>query len=76
MIRSMIIYGPAGCGKTRNADRLMEHFGLTRIHDEGVRPIRDIDAYGTLYLMQTPPPLGKRNGARCRSFAQAMESMR
>lgn len=73
MIRSMIIYGPAGCGKTRNAERLMEHFGLTRIVD---REATSIDAYGTLYLMQTPPPLGKRNGARCRSFAQAMESVR
>jgi hypothetical protein len=25
---SVIVFGPQGCGKTRNTARLMEHFGL------------------------------------------------
>jgi hypothetical protein len=70
MIRSLIVYGPAGCGKTRNAKLIMEYFGLSRIVDEGVCRITEIDCYGSLYLMQTPPPLAKRNGARSRSFDQ------
>lgn len=30
---SVIIYGPQGCGKTRNAQALAQHFGLTNIID-------------------------------------------
>lgn len=29
----IIIYGPQGCGKTRNADKLAKHFGLSKIVD-------------------------------------------
>lgn len=31
---SVIVYGPAGCGKTRFAKRLMKHFGMSRVIDE------------------------------------------
>jgi hypothetical protein len=31
---SLVIYGPQGCGKTRNALRLAAHFGLSHIIDE------------------------------------------
>ena len=31
---SVIVYGPAGCGKTHNAKRLMKHFGMSRVIDE------------------------------------------
>lgn len=30
---SVIVYGPQGCGKTRNASRIASHFGLNRIVD-------------------------------------------
>lgn len=32
---SVIIYGPQGCGKTRNAEALAKHFGLNHIIDDG-----------------------------------------
>jgi len=43
-----IIYGPQGCGKTSNADKLAKHFGLSKIVDnyDGLGSI-DQD---TLYL--------------------------
>lgn len=34
MNKSVIICGPQGCGKSRNAKKLAKHFGLTRIMDE------------------------------------------
>lgn len=46
---SVVVYGPQGCGKTRNADALRQHFGLEHVRDLdpliGVRP-----AHGTLFL--------------------------
>jgi hypothetical protein len=48
MNKSVIVYGPQGCGKTLNAQRIAKHFGLTRIEDDydGSR----FRATGTLYL--------------------------
>ncbi|SDW38248.1 hypothetical protein [Nitrosomonas communis] len=31
---SAIIYGPQGCGKTRNSEKLAKHLGLSNILDE------------------------------------------
>ncbi|SFM56371.1 AAA family ATPase [Nitrosomonas communis] len=31
---SVIIYGPQGCGKTTNAEKLAKHLGLSNILDE------------------------------------------
>ncbi len=28
-----IVYGPPGCGKTRNAERLARHFGYVKVVD-------------------------------------------
>lgn len=33
----IIVWGPPGCGKTRNAERLRRHFGLARVVDEWSR---------------------------------------
>jgi len=48
MNKSVIVYGPQGCGKTLNARRIAKHFGLARIEDDytGGR----VRATGTLYL--------------------------
>ena len=33
-MNTVIVYGPQGCGKTRNAEALMKHFGCTGIEDD------------------------------------------
>ena len=51
MSREMVIVcGPQGCGKTRQAEALRAHFGMSRVQDDwrlgdGLQP-------GTLYLTQ------------------------
>jgi hypothetical protein len=32
-MKSVIVYGPQGCGKTRNAEKIRSHFGLKYILD-------------------------------------------
>lgn len=57
MNKSIIVYGPQGCGKTRYAERIAKHFGLSSFVD-GFDPVRTgIILYGMLYLtnnMRTP----------------------
>lgn len=31
---AVIVFGPQGCGKTRNARALADHFGMLRVIDE------------------------------------------
>lgn len=31
---SVIVYGPQGCGKTRNKQILLDHFGLSKVKDD------------------------------------------
>lgn len=42
LIEPLVIYGPAGCGKTRNAEALAAHFGAATIVDswDGTTPLR------------------------------------
>jgi MoxR-like ATPase len=48
----IIIYGPAGCGKTRNAERLRRLFGLGQVADLEHLPRKlKLD---TLYLTNLP----------------------
>lgn len=58
MNKSVIVYGPQGCGKTRNADVLMAHFALSRCEDLD-EPVRRkyqenrqklVEETGVLYL--------------------------
>lgn len=57
MNKSIIVYGPQGCGKTRYAERMRKHFGLSSVVDD-FDPVRTgIILYGMLYLtsdMRTP----------------------
>lgn len=52
--KSVIVYGPAGSGKTKHAEELRKYFGLDHVrdleHTHHVRPIT-----GTLYLTSLTP---------------------
>jgi hypothetical protein len=62
MHESIIVHGPQGCGKTRNAVTIARHFGLARILDDqdpsalppGVSTdtllLTSVDLTGTAYL--------------------------
>lgn len=67
---SVVVYGPQGCGKTRNAKHLLQHFGLNYVRDlsplTGVRP-----AYGTLFLTHCPPEELIATGVIDRHFRRA-----
>lgn len=78
MNRSVLIYGPQGCGKTNNSARLAKHFGLSRVVDSGhginearecLRPV----SHDTLYLASDAPR--KVEGIVIMSFAEAMKEM-
>lgn len=66
---SLIIHGPQGCGKSRNAKQLAAHFGLTRVveWDESPEPPRFTD---TLYLTSSNDVRG--NKIRAVPFSDAM----
>lgn len=54
---TVIIYGPAGCGKSHNARRIAEHFGCTSVIDdlgEYPRP-QDILCTGALHITHQRP---------------------
>lgn len=53
--KSVVVYGPMACGKTRNAEKLRAHFGLDRVvddwdgkqfEDEGVLYLTNLNANG------------------------------
>lgn len=52
-MRSVIVHGPQGCGKTSAAQVLQRHFGCTQIVDEwdGREPLPD----GALVMTNLPP---------------------
>ena len=49
---TVIVYGPMGCGKTRNGQRLLRALGLNRLIDDGLdhEPNRRIPPCGALVL--------------------------
>lgn len=67
----IIIHGPQGCGKTRHADLLAQHFHCTEIVDDwsGQTPLPD----GALALTNIPAiPFETLNDMRVMSYAEAM----
>jgi len=54
MNRSVVVYGPQRCGKTRNAEALRRHFGLNRVVDDW-DGISDVPAAGALILTNVIP---------------------
>lgn len=55
---SIVIFGPQGCGKTRNAKKLASYFGLTQIvdaDDEGISELRGSALILTNGYAKIPP---------------------
>lgn len=60
MKKSVIVYGPQGCGKTRNAEALMTAYDCDSVHDDdlfGVKGFKFAPDAGILYLTNAPKVL-------------------
>ncbi len=55
MKKCKVVYGPQGCGKTRNAGVLMEKLGCTRSID--IEDVRDLSALPEDVLVLTSAPV-------------------
>jgi hypothetical protein len=58
-MKTVILYGPPASGKTRNADKIAEHFGCHRIVDNfnyPYLPVKDY-IYGALHITCCKPDL-------------------
>lgn len=69
--RSCIVHGPAGCGKSTNAEAIAKALGLSHIHDNWAAgaPVPLLD---TLVLTDADNPAWYLNG-RVLTFDQAMQ---
>lgn len=73
---SLIVHGPAGCGKTRHAVALAKHFGLHVINDAW-RPTDRLPLLGVLALTNFAPPFAApAHIHRVMTFHEAMCQMR
>jgi shikimate kinase len=80
MATSIILYGPQGCGKTRNAYRIAKMYGLTSIVDDAqdaAMPIHRPNT-GVLYLTGNEEFAKKkmRDGWPVVFYAEAMEHLK
>lgn len=78
---SIVVYGPMGCGKTHNKDKLKNHFKMEKVDDTGRNPyprsnqVAEFEAGHTMFLTHLPPP-ARLHGARwIVSFEQAMKEI-
>lgn len=69
--QTIIVHGPQGCGKSRNAQGLQHRFGCTSITDgwDGRKSLQP----GTLALTNCEPPFKSDKGALVLSFEAAMK---
>lgn len=75
--RAVLVYGPQGCGKTTNAERLRRHFGCTSVQDDGLYldgPQHKI-VDGALHLT-SKQPVTEIPDVRVLSFAEAMAEIK
>ncbi len=73
---TIVVHGPQGCGKTRNADALRKAFGCTRVVEAD--EVRDghIDAkfsHHTLVLTSDPEFLRGKGGSIHYEYADAIK---
>lgn len=74
MNKSILVFGPQGCGKTTNSHKLAQHFGLTKIVDNWL-PEMPFPQFTTLVLTTWMPPDHELN-RRVYSFENAMKEMK
>lgn len=70
---TVYVYGPQGCGKTRNAEALREFFGCTHVVDND--DTRAIIEDGALYLGVSEPDYRTQGNCRVLPFQYAMQLM-
>jgi len=71
--KSVVVYGPQGCGKTTHAAALAKHFGLANIVEEADR-LNNIKRHSTnALLIATERPTWAEGSRRVFSFEQAMQ---
>lgn len=54
MSKSVLVYGPPGCGKTTNQDVLAKHFGVRRVLDLEELPPDQVLPEDTLVFTNVP----------------------
>jgi hypothetical protein len=75
MTQSLIVYGPQGCGKTRNAEALREGYGLDRVIEDWDPNRHPYTAQGILYLCVERPRWARESNQRCLDFLSAMAGL-
>lgn len=70
--RSVVVYGPQACGKTRNAQAIRRHFGLHAIVDDAVSG-RPVPKEGALILTNDRQLFDKLTGLRRYTFDAVAE---
>ena len=55
MTKSVLVYGPQGCGKTHHKDKIVTFFGLTRVVDDLCARRNFEPERGTVYLTCLTP---------------------
>ena len=70
-MKTVIIYGHAASGKTRNADALMKHFGCHAVRDDFCIHTEKIED-GALHLVTGPRPAVTIRGVTIMSIKQAL----
>ena len=72
--KSVLVYGPEGCGKTTHAVVIAKALGLSKIHDDW-QPGTPVDLLNTLVLTSNCEN-GRHFQRRAMSFDQAMQIAR
>lgn len=73
MNKTMIVYGPAACGKTYNAKRIAKHFGLKKIIDGWSEGSEMPPQFGALVLTNERPHGWPDSNRRIMSYAQVIK---
>lgn len=73
--KTIIVYGPQGCGKSHNAGRIARAFGLDRVIDEWEPGDPAPPKQGALVLTHETPDTASSRRYRVFSFADVMSQI-